>query len=98
MYAVRRVLAPALAACLLLVGALVYPLAVPHAAHHAHHHAATHSTALCAWLCAAGQALHAAEPILSGLPALAPPRAAAGDRSTPLLPPFLLPSRAPPVV
>jgi hypothetical protein len=64
---VRHVLAASLAVCLLILSGLVYPQTVAHAAHHAHHQATTHATALCAWLCAAGQALEAADVIFGSV-------------------------------
>ena len=59
-----RAVAILLAGVLLLLSGLFYPATVPHAIHHAHHQAATHATALCSWLCAAGQVVNVALPVL----------------------------------
>ena len=59
-----QVVVVALVGVLLLLSGLLYPATVPHTLHHAHHQAATHATALCSWLCAAGQVVESALPVL----------------------------------
>lgn len=53
-----------LVACLLLVGGVFANQSAAHSLHHDHHTATTHASVLCSWMCAAGQVVEVADPIL----------------------------------
>jgi len=53
-----------LVACLLLAGGLFASQSAAHSLHHDHHNASTHASAICSWMCAAGQVIEVADPIL----------------------------------
>lgn len=57
-------LASSLVACLLLVGGVFASQSAAHSLHHDHHNASTHASVICSWMCAAGQVVEVADPIL----------------------------------
>ena len=56
--------AASLVACLLLAGGVFANQSTAHSLHHGHHKATTHASAICSWMCAAGQVIEVADPIL----------------------------------
>ena len=58
------VLALSLIACLFVVGGVFASQSAAHSLHHDHHNASTHASVICSWMCAAGQVIEVADPIL----------------------------------
>jgi hypothetical protein len=92
----HRMLALALAAALLWVGAILAAQMAGHLAHHGHHQSAAHATVLCSWMCAAGQGVETAAVLFEGFEA-AVPALVTSNTPVPAAPALILPSRAPPV-
>lgn len=53
-----------LVASLLIVGGVFANQSTAHSLHHDHHKTATHASMICTWMCAAGQVVDVADPIL----------------------------------
>ena len=53
-----------LVSCLLVVGGFLAGQSAAHSLHHAHHNTTTHASVICSWMCAAGQVVESANPIL----------------------------------
>lgn len=53
-----------LIACLLIVGGVFANQSTAHSLHHDHHKATTHASVICSWMCAAGQVVEVADPVL----------------------------------
>jgi hypothetical protein len=87
-----------LVSSLLVVGSVLTSQSAAHSLHHDHHKATTHASVICSWMCAAGQVVENAHPILeSPLYSIRPVEIFPTFSILPVSPPFIF-QRGPPLV